>query len=258
MDDNRFDDLTRAFVAPSRRGILTAAGAATVAAMLGRAAPDAARAARRNRKKDRKKKKHPPRAAPPPPPAGCPAGTKLCGGQCIPASDCCGASLRDGGTRVPNGATFGDCGTCVSGTLQNNGNCEKLDPDGCHACKEEEGFHCEPGNDGKPCTLGCGVCNGGLCDQHPECPGSFFGCCEPEEACCPGSVSHSLGCCPPEKDCCFVLGYGRKECVAPVSSCGTCQWPCVTLCCDWDKHVACCATADGKSLYCSGTPCPAE
>ena len=64
MDQPRFEVLHRAFVAPSRRSILTAAGVTVIAALLDRGVPDTALA----KKKKKKKRKDPP--LPPEPPPG--------------------------------------------------------------------------------------------------------------------------------------------------------------------------------------------
>ncbi len=74
------------------------------------------------------------------------------------------------------------------------------------------------------------------------------GCCPPAQECCTDS------CCPGQ--CCYALVADARACIAPDPKCGRCQFPCDSICCDFDKYVACCYS--GGNVYCSATLCPAE
>jgi hypothetical protein len=139
MDDSRFDNLSRTFGRCSRRGFLTAAGAAALAALLGRNGQDVALAKKKKRK--RKSKKRMMRPAP----LGCipNCAGKACGG------DGCG----------------GSCGTCLSDSVCEDGRPCNVSCEGGQCLCLARSHECTPNlccREGAACVHGaCGACPAG-------------------------------------------------------------------------------------------------
>jgi hypothetical protein len=115
MDGERFDQVVRQSLGEaSRRGVLrdgitVLAGSALV--ILGLSKADDAEARKKKKKKEKKKKRKEKKKGDPLA-AGCQAGTKPCGSQCIPTASCCVNADCTGTDRCENGTCAAlRCGT---------------------------------------------------------------------------------------------------------------------------------------------------
>ncbi len=122
MDQSRFDDITRVLAAPSRRSLLSIAGAVGIATLLGWDEREAGA----GRKKKKKKKKKKPSATSPSCTPSCTGGRQCDNGTCV-----CTGTLRDCGA---NG-----CRECCNSTdccPPGRANCLEADGNRARTCTE--------------------------------------------------------------------------------------------------------------------------
>jgi hypothetical protein len=140
MDQSRFDAITRTLAAPSRRSLLSIAGAGALTALLGRGDTGAGK----GKKKKKKKKK------PPVQPSGC---TPSCTGgrECINGTCTCTGTLRDCGAAgclecCPN-ENFGYCCPSERPTCWDdfgNEHFKRCAANGVCQCREDQPDQCVP------------------------------------------------------------------------------------------------------------------
>lgn len=136
MDADRFERVVRVLtITSSRRQTVGGIAATLLGGVLGHGPLVATAKGKKGKGKGKGKKKRGP-ATPPPPPT-CGPGTKLCNGQCIVTTACCGGCPAD------NICDTGVCVRCQIGLTVCSNTCVDLssDSDNCGAC----GIACLPG-----------------------------------------------------------------------------------------------------------------
>lgn len=237
MDHSRFDDITRTLAAPSRRSLLSVAGVAALAALLGRDDADA----RRKRKKKKKPKSRTGNCVGRDcGPDGCGGNCGVCGerescseGTCVCVPACAGKACgSDGCDGSCGGCIPGDtCQTssCVCATAGGRGPGELCDADS--QCCPYPGVARYCSRSGKASCLGflkaCRYGIGGKCSGDCDCEGEME--CQNGACQCPSDrVPHpSGGCCQPGRlpcgpRCCFS---GDCLCFGGLTDCRCINFP---------------------------------